>query len=47
MELRFYKSGIFHGECGTNITHGVTVVGYGKVNNGIKYWLVKNSWGGN
>ncbi|OMO60881.1 hypothetical protein COLO4_33697 [Corchorus olitorius] len=45
-EFRFYSRGVFTGDCGTNLDHGVTVVGYGVDHHGTKFWLVKNSWGG-
>ncbi|OMP12667.1 hypothetical protein COLO4_02899 [Corchorus olitorius] len=41
----YYSSGVFTGYCGTSINHAVAVVGYGTSQDGIDYWLVKNSWG--
>jgi len=41
--FQHYKSGVLSGACGTNLDHGVLVVGYGTASEG-PYWKVKNSW---
>ncbi|CAO1415997.1 unnamed protein product [Diamesa tonsa] len=41
-----YKSGVYYDDaCTTNINHAVLLVGYGVTNNGVEYWIIKNSYG--
>merc|ERR1719238_262165 len=43
--FQFYKGGVLKKACGTQLDHGVLLVGYGEAD-GVKFWKVKNSWGG-
>lgn len=40
MDFQLYKSGVFTGKCGTNLDHGVLLVGYNQ-----ESYILKNSWG--
>lgn len=42
--FQMFRSGIFKGPCGTQLDHGVLLVGAG-TDGGVDYWRVKNSWG--
>ena len=44
--FQFYKSGVYNiSDCGNQLDHGVTVVGYGRDDiYKLDYWIVKNSW---
>ncbi|KAF9606697.1 hypothetical protein IFM89_027741 [Coptis chinensis] len=44
-DFQFYSSSVFISQCGTDLDHSVTAVGYDVSDDGTKYWLVKNSWG--
>ncbi|PHT49352.1 hypothetical protein CQW23_09099 [Capsicum baccatum] len=44
-DFKSYQSGVYDGNCGDQLNHAVTIIGYGTNEDGTKYWLVKNSWG--
>lgn len=43
-DFQLYKSGVFTAKCGTDLNHGVLLVGYSG-QNGLDYYILKNSWG--
>lgn len=47
LDWQFYFGGILSDSCGTNLDHGVLIVGYGTdyTTQPQDYWKVKNSWG--
>jgi C1A family cysteine protease len=43
--LENYTTGIYHDLTGdTSIVHDISIVGFG-VEDGVKFWTVRNSWG--
>lgn len=42
---QMYTGGVFDGQCGTQLDHGVLIVGYDETTDGETYFMVKNSWG--
>lgn len=45
--IQLYASGVYYDEecSATQLNHEVLVVGYAHTDDGLEYWLVKNSWG--
>jgi Papain family cysteine protease len=46
LAFQLYRDGVFSAPCGTDLDHGVVLVGYGTdEETDLPYWKVKNSWG--
>ncbi|CDW86181.1 cysteine protease [Stylonychia lemnae] len=44
--FRFYSSGVITSyDCSQNIDHSVLLIGWGKTNYNLEYWIIKNQWG--
>ena len=45
-DLLEYKGGVYEDKTGaTAREHGISVAGWGETEDGVKYWIVRNSWG--
>ena len=46
-EFENYSGGIFRDDTGAkSLDHSISVVGYGTSEDGVDYWIGRNSWGG-
>lgn len=44
--FQLYTGGVIRNwDCGTEVDHAVQLVGFGQDEDGLKYWVVRNSWG--
>uniref|UniRef100_A0A7N0TJK1 Uncharacterized protein n=1 Tax=Kalanchoe fedtschenkoi TaxID=63787 RepID=A0A7N0TJK1_KALFE len=43
-DIGAYKSGVFTGKCDFKLNHAMVIVGYGESDDGMKYWIMRNSW---
>lgn len=45
LDFGAYKSGVFTGKCDIKLNHVLSIVGFGESEDGLKYWIARNSWG--